>query len=188
MNGTSISLHEASETPNLLTIPIPDESTSYDLTQEEGQENDVVADTSSAKYIPYSASGSLHATTSAVDAITPSTLPTNAAFALPSVPLDQLRLMPAAVIVGVVVGVVGMLIGLGLILSYRRREKVKLNGDGELDVEGVNRSSYESGDSYVLQKARAQSVEFKKGVLISIPSRGRVASAISGPSSDPEQQ
>jgi len=184
----STTLHEASGTPNLLIVPIPGESTSYDPTQEDGQENDIVADPSSAGYMPYSASGSLHATTSAVDAIFPSALPTNASFALASVPVDQLRLMPAAVIIGVVVGVVGMFIGLGLVLSYRRREKVELKGEGELDIEGVNRLSYESGDSYILQKARAQSVQFKKGVLISIPSRGRVASAVAGPPSELEQQ
>lgn len=132
----------------------PRQSITTDDEADSNQPNDEFAnEIASSEDIPYS---------------TPTTIstipPTNASFELSSSTpsYERFQAMPGVMIICVVVGVVGILLGVGLLLGARRRRK------------GVPEElSYD--DSYVLQRAHARSVEFKQGVLISIPSRARMS-------------
>ncbi len=147
-----------------------------DMTIDDQEQNDEdVSDTSSTDYIPYTATEPFYATTRSAKKIAD---PTLVSFALPDAPpkdpSEIVQPVALIIIVSVVVGVVVILAGIGLLLSARRRKLNDGNSKDVVDDESVYRKSCESGESFVLQMANRQSVEMKRGVLISVPSRGRV--------------
>jgi hypothetical protein len=144
------------------------------MTIDDQEQNDEDVSDTSMDNIPYTATEPSYTTTSSAKKVAN---PTLVSFALPDAPpkdpTEVVQPVAPIIIVSVVVGVVVILAGIGLMLRARRR---KLNDGSSRDVvddESVYRKSCESGD-FVLQMASRQSVEMKRGVLISLPSRGRV--------------
>jgi hypothetical protein len=127
---------------------------------------------SSTEYMPYTASTPLYAT---ISISATSAAQTNRSLPPPSTPIEQFHAIPGGIIIGVVVGVVVLLLGVGLLLGERRRKRAEVE---DHEISGIGKLSYDSGESaYVLQRAQTESVEIKRGVLVSIPSRGRVESS-----------
>jgi len=165
----SLTLYEAS-TPTSQQLGDFDDMTIDDQEQNDGDVSDTSTD-----YIPYTATEPSYTTTSSAKRVAD---PTVVSFALPGAPpkdptSEVVQPVAPIIIVSVVVGVVVILAGIGLMLRARRRKVNDGSSKDVVDDESVYRKSCESGD-FVLQMASRQSVEMKRGVLISVPSRGRV--------------
>jgi len=154
------------------------------MTVDDQEQNDSDASTD---YIPYTATEPPYTTTRSAKKIAD---PTLVSFALPGAlpkdPTEVVQPVAPIIIVSVVVGVVVILAGIGLMLRARRRKPNDSSSRDVVDDESVYRKTCESGD-FVLQMASRQSVEMKRGVLISVPSRGRVQ-VVSDPGALSERQ
>jgi hypothetical protein len=179
----SLTIYEASSTPTSQQLVDFD-----DMTIDNQEQNDEDVSATSTDYIPYTATELSYATTSSAKKIAN---PTLISFALPDAPpkdpTEVVQPVAPIIIVSVVVGVVVILAGIGLMLRARRRKMNDGSSEDVVDDESVYRKSCDSGDSFVLQMANRQSVEMKRGVLISVPSRGRVQ-VVSDPAVHSERQ
>lgn len=161
---TTIVLHKKIVKPRQAIAELDDDVDS-------SHDGEVITDITSSPSTEYISSAALHATASTS---TMSAAATSTSLLPPNPSGEQFHAMPGVIIIGVVVGVVAIILGVGLFLGERRRRRAGIEEHETLS--SLRTFSHENGDSaYILQRAQTKSVEVKRGVLISIPSRGRVS-------------
>ncbi|KAJ3502294.1 hypothetical protein NLJ89_g8957 [Agrocybe chaxingu] len=151
------------------------------------EDDDMDSDGVSTDFVPYAAPSALHATTTTVTEID-EPLPTL------THPTQEVRVhhINSIAIVCMALALLSLVVGLIVVVRTRYRARKRAPEDEEKPVESETATtttgtetqtefsvrtsmSSVSSEGYVVQRAQTESVEFKRGVLLHIESRGRVS-------------